>query len=165
MRDWVLAGCAVIGALIYLYADSQLPLVRIGDPLGPKIFPAIIGGGLLLSGLLLMLETYRKRRQVLSVSAAAPSPAPPAPAHAPQDRQRPGVLLGMLAWTVVYYFAFEPVGYLVSTVVFLLGLLTMFHRKKPRTNLAVALGFTAVIYAIFTQLLHVPMPQGILEFL
>jgi putative tricarboxylic transport membrane protein len=165
MRDWVLAGCAVIGALIYLYADSQLPLVRIGDPLGPKIFPAIIGGGLLLSGLLLMLETYRKRRRVVSVSAAALSPAPPVPAHAPQDRQRPGVLLGMLAWTVVYYFAFEPVGYLVSTVVFLLGLLTMFHRKKPRTNLAVALGFTAVIYAIFTQLLHVPMPQGILEFL
>jgi len=161
MRDWVLAGCAVIGALIYLYADSQLPLVRIGDPLGPKIFPAIIGGGLLLSGLLLMLETYRKRQQV--VSAAAPSSQ--APAHAPQDRQRPGVLLGMLAWTVIYYFAFEPVGYLVSTVVFLLGLLTMFHRKKPRTNLAVALGFTAVIYSIFTQLLHVPMPQGILEFI
>jgi len=161
MRDWVLAGCAIIGALIYLYADSQLPLVRIGDPLGPKIFPAIIGGGLLLSGLLLMLETYRKRQQV--VPAAAPSS--PAVAPAPQDRQRPGVLLGMLAWTVVYYFAFEPVGYLVSTVVFLLGLLTMFHRKKPRTNLAVALGFTAVIYAIFTQLLHVPMPQGILEFI
>jgi len=161
MRDWVLAGCAVIGALIYLYADSQLPLVRIGDPLVPKIFPAIIGGGLLLSGLLLMLETYRKRQQV--VPAAAPSS--PAVAPAPQDRQRPGVLLGMLAWTVVYYFAFEPVGYLVSTVVFLLGLLTMFHRKKPRTNLAVALGFTAVIYAIFTQLLHVPMPQGILEFI
>jgi putative tricarboxylic transport membrane protein len=157
----VLAGCAVIGALIYLYADSQLPLVRIGDPLGPKIFPAIIGGGLLLSGLLLMLETYRKRQQV--VPAAAPSLRAVAPA--PQDRQRPGVLLGMLAWTVVYYFAFEPVGYLVSTVVFLLGLLTMFHRKKPRTNLAVALGFTAVIYAIFTQLLHVPMPQGILEFI
>ena len=43
MRDWVLAGCAVIGTLIYLYANSQLPLVRIGDPLGPKIFPAIIG--------------------------------------------------------------------------------------------------------------------------
>jgi putative tricarboxylic transport membrane protein len=161
MRDWVLAGCAVIGALIYLYADSQLPLVRIGDPLGPKIFPAIIGGGLLLSGLLLMLETYRKRHQVVSASVA-PSPLP---AHAPVDRQRPGVLLGMLAWTVVYYFAFEPVGYLVATVVFLLGLLTMFHPKKPFTNLAVALGFTAVIYAIFTQLLHVPMPQGILEFL
>ena len=159
MRDWVLAGCAIIGALIYLYADSQLPLVRIGDPLGPKIFPAIIGGGLLLSGLLLMLETYRKRQQVASVSVA------PLPAHLPVDRQRPGVLLAMLAWTVVYYLAFEPVGYLVATVVFLLGLLTMFHRKKPRTNLAVALGFTAVIYAIFTQLLHVPMPQGILEFI
>ena len=130
-------------------------------PWAPKIFPAIIGGGLLLSGLLLMLETYRKRQPV--VPAAAPSSQAVAPAS--QDRQRPGVLLGMLAWTVVYYFAFEPVGYLVSTVVFLLGLLTMFHRKKPRTNLAVALGFTAVIYAIFTQLLHVPMPQGILEFI
>jgi putative tricarboxylic transport membrane protein len=161
MRDWVLAGCAVIGAVIYLYADSQLPLVRIGDPLGPKIFPAIIGGGLLLSGLLLMLETYRKRQQIVSVSAAPAAMQP----HAPADRQRPGVLICMLAWTVVYYFAFEPVGYLVSTVIFLLGLLTMFHRRKPLTNLAVALGFTAVIYTIFTQLLHVPMPQGVLEFL
>ena len=71
----------------------------------------------------------------------------------------------MLAWTVIYYLAFEPVGYLVSTVVFLLGLLTMFHRKRPRTNLAVAVGFTAVIYTIFTRLLHASMPQGILEFL
>ena len=97
MRDWVLAGCAVIGALIYLYADSQLPLVRIGDPLGPKIFPAIIGGGLLLSGLLLMLETYRKRQPVVPARRA---PSSQASAPAPQDRQRPGVLLGMLAWTV-----------------------------------------------------------------
>ena len=84
MRDWVLAGCAIIGALIYLYADSQLPLVRIGDPLGPKIFPAIIGGGLLLSGLLLMLETYRKRQQVASVSVA------PSPAHLPRGSPAAG---------------------------------------------------------------------------
>ena len=51
------------------------------------------------------------------------------------------------------------------------GLALLARQESPpqwdlvRTNLAVALGFTAVIYAIFTQLLHVPMPQGILEFL
>ncbi len=83
MRDWVLAGCAVIGALIYLYADSQLPLVRIGDPLGPKIFPAIIGGGLLLSGLLLMLETYRKRQQVVPAAATVVTGGRPCTAGPP----------------------------------------------------------------------------------
>ena len=54
-------------------------LVRIGDPWARKIFPAIIGGGLLISGLLLMLETYRKRQQIVHrcdavVTAVAPAP-------------------------------------------------------------------------------------------
>jgi putative tricarboxylic transport membrane protein len=152
MRDWVLAVCAVIGGLVYLYADSKLPAVRIGDPLGPKIFPAIIGAGIVLSGLLLMLETSRRRRQA----------APAAAGEHPGEHQRPGILIGMLAWTVLYYLAFEPVGYLVSTVIFLLGLLAVFNRGRHLTNLAVALGFTAVAYTIFDRFLSVPMPEGIL---
>jgi len=157
MRDWVLAVAAVIGGLVYLYADSKLLLVKIGDPLGPRIFPAIIGVGVIVSGLLLMVET-RKRH------AAGAQKAETAAAAHPREQQRPGILIGMLVWTVLYYLAFEPVGYIVSTVIFLLGLLAVFNRGRHLTNLAVALGFTAVAYTIFDRLLAVPMPEGILSF-
>jgi len=157
MRDWALAVAAVIGGLVYLYADSKLALVKIGDPLGPRIFPAIIGVGIILSGLLLMVEIRKRQR------AGAQRAEAEAAAH-PREQQRPGILIGMLVWTVLYYLAFEPVGYIVSTVIFLLGLLAVFNRGRHLTNLAVALGFTAVAYTIFDRLLAVPMPEGILSF-
>ncbi|WP_322101377.1 tripartite tricarboxylate transporter TctB family protein [Paraburkholderia sp. J41] len=82
------------------------------------------------------------------------------PAH-----KRPAlVLIGMVLWTALYYFAFERVGYLIATAAFLLGLLSYFNRKRVKTNLAIAVVATTVIYLLFSQLLDVPMPRGILPF-
>jgi len=155
MSDWILAVCTIIGALGYLYADSQLPEHSIGDPLGPTIFPAIIGLGLLGSGLLLMVETYGKRQ------AAAPMPMP---TPGSEERPRHLVLLGVFLWTALYYVAFEPVGYIISTIVFLMGLLSFFHRGKTLINIAIAVGFTAFAYTLFDQFLSVSMPPGLLDF-
>jgi len=47
MGDWVLAICTAIGAVVYLNADSKLPQLQVGDPMGPQVFPALIGIGLL----------------------------------------------------------------------------------------------------------------------
>jgi len=74
------------------------------------------------------------------------------------------VLVGMLLWTVAYYFCFDRAGYLLSTTVFLLGLLSYFNRKRHKTNFAVAIGVAVVLDLLFSQLLSVPMPQGILPF-
>lgn len=156
MRDWILAVCAIVGALGYLFADAQLPAHSIGDPLGPKIFPALIGLGLLGSGLLLLLEAYKKR-------AVAPAPTH-APAEPGGDRRRQLILVGVFAWTALYYVAFEPVGYIISTIVFLMGLLSFFHRGKQLINIAVAVGFTAFAYTLFDQFLGVSMPPGLLDF-
>jgi putative tricarboxylic transport membrane protein len=156
MSDWILAVCTIIGALGYLYADSQLPEHSIGDPLGPTIFPAIIGLGLLGSGLLLMLETYNKKQAAAAVAAPAAAP--------PEDRRRQLILVGVFLWTAIYYVAFEPVGYIISTIVFLMGLLSFFHRGKQLINIAVAVGFTAFAYTLFDQFLGVSMPPGLLDF-
>jgi putative tricarboxylic transport membrane protein len=74
------------------------------------------------------------------------------------------VLVGMLLWTVAYYFCFDRAGYLLSTSVFLLGLLSYFNRKRYKTNIAIAIGVAVVLDLLFSQLLSVPMPQGILPF-
>jgi putative tricarboxylic transport membrane protein len=72
-------------------------------------------------------------------------------------------LVGMVGWTALYDFCFTPLGYLIATFVFLLGLLSYFNRGRYKTNLAVAIGFTLVFDLLFSRLLGVPMPGGLLS--
>jgi putative tricarboxylic transport membrane protein len=167
--DVWLALCVIAGALVYLYSDLHMPVMRSGDPLGPRAFPALIGGGLLFAGALLLVETYRKARaeaaaRVPSEAAGVPSEAAPR-THDDirKGRHQTVVLLAMVVWTALYYTAFEPVGYLLSTAVFLGGLLSYFHRGHYRTNILVALGFVLIVDLVFSRLLNVPLPAGILS--
>jgi putative tricarboxylic transport membrane protein len=158
--DVWLAVCVIVGASAYLIADSLLPSASIGGPLGPKGFPALIGAGLILSGLLLLREHHEKRHR-----PPAAIPASPELAAGPEPRARDTpvpILIAMVAWTALYYFCFEPVGYLIATVVFLLGLLSYFHRGHHRTNCIIAIVFTVVVDTLFSHFLNVPMPTGIL---
>jgi putative tricarboxylic transport membrane protein len=150
MGDWVLAICTAIGAVVYLHADSKLPQLQVGDPMGPQVFPALIGIGLFAASLLLMVETWRKRR------AAGEAP-PPDPAH----KGHHAILAGMALWTALYYAAFEPAGYLLSTLVYMFVLLACFNRGRWWLNAACATGFTLASYAVFTRLLQVALPQGV----
>jgi putative tricarboxylic transport membrane protein len=147
--DATLAAIVIVVAVIYLVMDSQLPSARIGDPLGPKAFPCLVGGGLILSALLLFFETWKKRRALADSGGDAQA-----------EQNQVLLLLAMVAWTALYYFCFERLGYPIATPLFLLGLLSVFNRGRHGVNLAVALGFTAVVYLLFSTFLGVPMPTG-----
>ena len=71
------------------------------------------------------------------------------------------ILVGMVLWTALYYFAFEPLGYLVSTLVYMFVLLACFNRGRWLVNAACAVGFTLIAYAVFTRFLQVALPQGV----
>jgi putative tricarboxylic transport membrane protein len=159
--EFWLAICVIIGASIYLYADYQMPVSRMGDALGPRAFPALVGCGLLLAGVLLLFEAFGKKNAVKSIPTAEPETGAPL---TNKERIRQSItLVAMVAWTALYYTVFEQVGYLVSTVVFLGALLSYFHRGHYRTNALTAVGFALVVDLVFTHLLNVPLPAGILS--
>ncbi len=158
MADWVLAVFVVTGALVYLRAAQNLERLQVGDVLGPQVFPTIVALLMLGSGLLLAWETWRKQKE------GTEPLAPLSPAQAAEARRHRFVLLAMAAWTALYYVAFEPVGYVVSTVVYLSALLFYFHRVNPLINLGYAAAFTAAAYLLFTNFLQVVLPAGILQF-
>ncbi len=151
MKDWILAACAAVGAILYLNADYHMPRLELGDPLGPRAFPALVGCLLLISAVLLAIETWR--RQPVAETATAPA----GPSHYP-------VLFGMLIWTVCYYTVFEPAGYIIATVCYLFGLLCYFNKGRHLMNVLVAVGFTAVAYGVFSRLLGVQFPPGPMGF-
>jgi putative tricarboxylic transport membrane protein len=149
--DFLFGLGVIVVALVYLMLGQSIPTPQMADPLGPRLFPMVIGVGLLGAGGLVCFEAW-------SGGAADTIPAGD-PGHS-FAHWKP--LLGMLLWTVVYYFCFVPVGYLVSTSCYVFGLLCVFHRGHHIVNVLVAVGFTAVIYAVFANFLGVDMPMGII---
>ena len=154
MGDVLLGVCVIIGAAVYLFADANLPVLQNGGPMGPQAFPALIGIGLLVSGLLLFGETWRRRRTAAAVAVPAD----------PIEKQSRRILAAMTAWTALYYFAFERAGYLVATIIYMFALLAFFNRGRWWVNAACAAGFTLAAYLVFTSFLQVALPRGILDF-
>jgi putative tricarboxylic transport membrane protein len=149
MADWVLAFLTVVGALIYLRATANLPHLEFGDTLGPQVFPAVVGIGLVASGLLLMVETWRKRPVIVGPSIGV---------EKRQQHRTQVILAVMVAWTAAYYAVFEPIGYIAATILYLFPMLTYFHKTHWWMNLGYAVAFTTVAYLLFANFLHVALP-------
>jgi putative tricarboxylic transport membrane protein len=134
--------------------DLQLTQRNVGDPVGPAMFPGLVGGGLLLSGLLLLWEIRTPRAAALGEVQA----------HHVFERRLVVVLLAMAAWTAAYYYVFERLGYLTATVLYIFPMLAFFNRGRWLTNILVSVGFAIIAYIVFAKFLRVPLPPGILTF-
>jgi putative tricarboxylic transport membrane protein len=154
MTDRVIFVCTLVLAAAYLYATEQLPTLEIGDPLGPKAFPRILGAGLILTAILLMVEMVKARK-------TAPADRE-APAGQPPDSGAPVVVAGVAVWTFLYFLVFETLGYVLATTLYLLPLMMYFNKSKPVTNVLTAVLFSLGSYLMFTKVLGVNLAPGIL---
>jgi len=154
MANRLTAVFAVVVAALYLYATSQFPVLDISDPLGPKAFPYMIGAGLLLSAVALLAQTLRAKK----------------PARTGEGQEMSGMghhywVVGAAAvWTGAYLAVFEWLGYALSTGIYLLALMACFHRGKWTGNILTSVLYSCISYWIFTKLLGVSLPRGILPF-
>jgi putative tricarboxylic transport membrane protein len=153
MADRVIFVCTIVIAAVYFYATTLIPTLEIGDPLGPKAFPRLLGVCLLIGAGLLFIEMWKDR------GAAAPRPA----AIGPRDLRHLWVLAAVTVWTAAFYMVFEKAGYIVATSVYLLALMAWFNRCKWIANVMSAVLFGALSYIMFLKL-DVRLPQGILPF-
>lgn len=153
MADRVIFVCTLILAGAYFYATEQLPSLEIGDPLGPKAFPRLLGVGLVIAAIVLLLEILRARKA-----------APKAKVADPQARGATLVVGAVALWTLLYFVLFERLGYILSTSIYLLVLTGYFNRGKTVANVTTSILFSVISYLMFTKLLGVNLPPGILPF-
>lgn len=153
MTDRVIFVCAIIVAAAYFYATEQIPTLQIGDPLGPKAFPRLLGVFLLIGAGLLFIEMWKDRK------AQAPQPAGSESAawrHA-------WVIAGVTVWTGLYYAVFDKLGYIVATAIYLFALMAWFNRGRWAANALTSVLFCILSYAMFVKL-DVNLAKGILPF-
>ncbi|HET8609356.1 MAG TPA: tripartite tricarboxylate transporter TctB family protein [Burkholderiales bacterium] len=155
MGDRVVFVCTIALAGFYFYFTSQIPSSAVGDPLGPRAFPDLLGIGLLICAGLLAGEMMRAKRKAATVI--------------PVVRERTSgrhllTVTGVCVWFALYTVCYNPLGFIVSTGVFLLGLMIYFNRRHWITNILVSVLFSAGTYALFDKALSVPLPGGLISF-
>ncbi len=153
MVDRIILACTVLLAAVYLYATTLIPSLEIGDPLGPKAFPRLIGIALLIAAGLLALEMWKARGTATAKQAGA----------APFDPKVLKVLGAVVIWVGVYYATLERLGYILATTAFLFPLMAWFNRGKWLANALSAVAFSALTYWLFVAL-DVRLPKGLLPF-
>jgi putative tricarboxylic transport membrane protein len=153
MTDRIIFVCTLLLAGVYFWATAQIPSLELGDPLGPKAFPRLLGIGLLIAAAMLLLEILRERKKPKTGASTAWT-------WAPHD----WVVVVIAGWTALYILLFEPLGYMLSTVVYLLPLTAFFNRGRWLMNVLTCVLFTTISYFVFTKVLGVNLARGILPF-
>jgi putative tricarboxylic transport membrane protein len=149
VTDRVIFACTIVIAAVYLWATTLIPSLEIGDPLGPKAFPRLLGVALLIAAGLLLMEMLKERKK-----ATQPAPA------APLDWATYRVIAAVAVWTAVYYIVFDALGYILATSAYLLPLMAWFHRGKWTANVLSAVLFSVGSYIMFVKL-DVNLPHGV----
>ncbi len=156
MADRVIFAGILVLAGIYFWATTQIPTLEIGDPLGPKAFPRLLGIALLISAAMLLAEMLKESK--------ASKSEPPGEAKEPHDTSTYKIVAGVVVATAIFFALFEPLGYAISTSLFLLVMTSYFNKGKRWTNILTAVIYGFASYYIFTKLLGVNLPSGILPF-
>ena len=155
--DRVIVVCILLLAAVYWFAIGQIREPLVGDPIGPRAIPKLLTIGLVVSALLLWVETLAKRKSQTSSSE-------PEPGSAQESGSRPVVVVAIVGGTLVYFFLFKWLGYGLATAAYLFVLMALFNPAKTTANALTALGFSLGSYLAFTRLFGAQLPAGLLPF-
>jgi putative tricarboxylic transport membrane protein len=153
LTDRIICAVTLVLAVVYFYATAQIPSLEIGDPLGPKAFPVLLGIALIIATVLLFIETLK-----------AGAAGRPGLRLRREDRRHLLLIGGTTLWTALYFWTFDSAGYLVSTAVYLFVMMAVFNRGKSIANTLTAMLFALGSYVLFVKVLGVVLPAGILSF-
>lgn len=159
-REVAIAGVLVaFGAAVLAGARTIPPGVQT-DPLGPGVFPAALGAGIVSCGILLGIATLVFRGRPVGAGLFLETGA-----EAEEDAGpfSPGRLAGAILATGAYLAAFDPLGYLLVTPAYVAAVLAIHGGASRRAWLTAPVVVTAALYAAFRFGLGIPVPKGVLE--
>ncbi len=128
MSDRIFGLLVIVVALGYILSATQIQMSFLSDPVGPKTFPYLVGGVLILCALTVVLK---------------PDDEPTWPPLAAF-----GKLLIAVVVLVAYAYALRPLGFLIPTAL-AAGLLS--YQISPRTLPAAitGIGLTIGLFLVF----------------
>lgn len=148
--------CAVmtfVGAFLIYDAVSMPGGYAEVDPVGPRLFPIVIGTGLLLMAVVLAIAIPRGSKG----EADAGEDIDP---DMPSDWRTVGLLVGLFVLLIVLV---EPLGWTIASALFFGGCATVLGSKLYVRNFAIGAVLAIASFYAFYSGLGIPLPAGILD--
>lgn len=150
-KERVAAGVLFVFALVYLFGCLPLSVGALNNP-GSGLIPRVIGGLLLFFTSIHLYQTFGGK-------------SPPAKAgEIPKEKEKNYLaVFGIAACVIVYPFLLRNLHFLLATFIVVFFMLWLLKYKTILTSLLISLGVTVASFLIFSRLLGVVLPSGILE--
>lgn len=138
------------------YGGWQLPPVP-GQPVGPNVFPLVIGTGLALCGLAIAFgvgHSFEEAEELIPVEGDQPKAAPPGKFYGLRALLPPALLL-------FYVAVADRLGFILTAALIVFVTSTALGAKW-KLSLPLAVLAPIGVHLIFSKLLRVPLPIGLL---
>jgi putative tricarboxylic transport membrane protein len=138
------------------YGGWQLPPVP-GQPVGPNVFPLVIGTGLALCGLAIAFgigHSFEEEEELIPVEGGQPKQAPTGRFYGLRALLPPALLL-------FYVVAADRLGFIITAGLIVFVTSTALG-ARPKLSLPLAVLAPIGVHLIFSKLLRVPLPAGLL---
>ena len=148
---------AVLGAVYLGAAFTIEPDPSTTSVVGPQVAPMVIGAATVLCALVLVVQAVRRgdRDGPEDESSVAEPPKPRPGLRGLSERQ---VLVTFVIFGA-YIVAFIPLGFLLSTFLFLVVMTTYVERHKIVRNCIFGAVFSPAVYVLFNYGLQVELPS------
>ena len=144
----------IIGMAFSAFAFIQTLSFRqfLNVPVGPEFFPRRLAAGLFICSAVLVLQSIFKKSKDNK----------PAPTISPLDKGMQRLFLG-IAIIIVYALCWEPMGFLIITPPALFAIMLLLGYRKYIAMSLFSLAVTAVVFSVFSYILNITMPLGLLQ--
>ncbi|WP_166241286.1 tripartite tricarboxylate transporter TctB family protein [Paenibacillus turpanensis] len=143
-------GAAILFLLVggaFVWESRKLAATAFGSSVGPDLFPLVLGSLLVLLSIKLIFESRKQLRASTGASDAADGEKP--------DNTRFLLILGA---TIAYVLLMEPLGYIISTFLFLLTGFQVMSRSGLLKSIGISAAFSILVYVLYVNLLQGTLP-------
>jgi len=154
----------IVFSAAYLVCAFFIPMPLFKQQLGPGAFPIAIGIGMLILAGIYAWQQFRGGAKAKEEDEEVEKRAVIIGAVEKIEKKADLKTMGFMLVAMLFYaFAFERLGYAISTfVVFMAGILYLDRRHLVRDAVIVVIS-SFVLYFIFTVFLRVRLPAGLLS--
>ncbi len=165
-EDRIASIVLIVFSSVYLVYAFLIPMPVLKQQLGPSGFPRAVGFGMLILACIYAWQQFRGGAKEKETEEEIERRAAIIGAEEKIEKTADLRTMGFMLIAMVFYaFAFERLGYAITTfVVFMAGVLYLDRRHIVR-DAVIALISSFVLYYIFTIFLRVQLPAGPLQWL
>jgi putative tricarboxylic transport membrane protein len=152
-RPWLCAAGAAVtlfGAFA-LWKAFEIEQPTAYRPMGPRVFPVLISVALIVLGVLFVVETLRGADPEVEQHVATELRT--------ADHFQVVLVVGLL---VAYTLAFDRLGYVVATTVFLPAAARILGSRQVLRDVVVGVAVAIAAFVVFTKLLSIDLPTGVM---